>query len=86
LPAATTDKLVSIADHVAEQTRNLRESFLLDELTEDDYLDNRRAAIREGFYAARAVLTKEQFARVFQWSNDADPFDPEGSTARLPGD
>lgn len=82
LPAELAAQLLSVTDEVAVHNRKLRASFMRGEMSEDDYLDARRAVLRDGFLKSRDLLTKEQFARVYQWDSDTDPFDPDGAVAQ----
>jgi hypothetical protein len=79
LPGALVDQLVAIGDRLSEQGRGARASFVLGEVSEEDYIAVRQQTLVDAVEAARGVLTRDQFERVYQWKYDADPYDPDGS-------
>jgi hypothetical protein len=76
------DHYLRVTDWMVQEGRLDRVRYLLGELSEQDYLDARAAAVRQAFTAYQQKIGGDDFRRLFGWQPHKDPFDATGSTAK----
>ena len=76
--AQTMQAVLTTIDGVTAGNRRVRASFMLGEISEDDYTAEIQQDWRDGYTALTALMPAEQFKVVFQWNPTLDSFDPAG--------
>jgi hypothetical protein len=79
MSSTTRERILAATDGLEAKNRQLRVSFMVGLVSEEDYFAGLRQHQREVFAALRSAMPAEQFQAVFRWDPDHDPFDPEGA-------
>jgi hypothetical protein len=78
LTPSKRDVLREVNDSLEHARRRRRAAFMLDALSEDDYIAELKSGVRASFERLKKELTREEFQKLMGRNPESDAFDPTG--------